>query len=177
MSFEDVRPADYFYEPVRHLYCAGVITGYSDGTFRPYNNATRGQMAKIIILAFGYPIYLPPTPTFTDVPKTDTFYQFIETAARNLIVSGYSDGTFRPYSNVTRGQLCKIVVIAARWPLLDPPAPTFVDVPVGSPFYTYIETAFDRGIITGYNDRTFRPGNHATRGQISKIVYNAATQP
>jgi hypothetical protein len=31
--------------------------------------------------------------------------------------------------------------------------------------------------ISGYSDGTFRPGNNATRGQISKIVYLAITSP
>jgi hypothetical protein len=166
-------PADYFYEAVRYLYCAGAISGYADNTFRPYNNSTRGQLTKIVVLAFGIPIYTPPTPTFSDVPTTDPFYQYVETAAHEGLVAGYSDGTFRPYNNVTRGQLSKIVVEAAGWPLVNPPIPTFTDVPRGSAFYEYIETAFDQGIISGYADGTFRPGNDATRGQISKIVYEA----
>ena len=177
MNFTDVQTTDYFYDAVRYLYCAGVISGYSDGTFRPYNNTTRGQLTKIVVLGFGIPIYTPSIPTFTDVPITHTFYQFVETAAHEGLVSGYSDGTFRPGNDVTRGQLSKIVVIAAGWPLLDPPTPTFSDVPTGHTFYQYIETAFDRGIISGYADGTFRPGNNATRGQISKIVYNAIVLP
>ena len=44
-------------------------------------------------------------------------------------------------------------------------------------FYSYIETAYNHGIISGYADGTFRPGNNATRGQISKIVYNSVTTP
>ena len=177
MTFTDVVPSDYFYEAVRYLYCAGVISGYSDNTFRPYNDTTRGQMTKIVVLAFAYPIYTPPQPTFSDVPPSHTFYQYIETAAHNEIVSGYSDGTFRPQNNVTRGQLSKIVVIAAQWPPISPTEPTFSDVPIGSPFYEYVETAYDRGIISGYADGTFRPGNNATRGQISKIVYLALQSP
>jgi hypothetical protein len=173
MTFTDVNPPDYFYVPVRYLYCAGVISGYADNTFRPYNNTTRGQMTKIVILAFGYPIYTPPTPTFIDVPVTDTFYQYIETAAYNEIVSGYADGTFRPYNNVTRGQLAKIDVVAAGWPLISPPDPTFSDVLPGSAFYEYVETAFCHGVISGYADGTYRPFNDATRGQISKIVYES----
>jgi len=77
----------------------------------------------------------------------------------------------------TRGQLSKIVVIAAGWALLDPPTPTFSDVPYGSKFYQYVETAYSRGIFSGYADGTFRPGNNATRGQIARIVYNAVTAP
>src|SRR5262249_47373871 len=46
-------PTVYFYVPVQYLYCHGVISGYSDGTFRPYNNTTRSQMVKILVLGFG----------------------------------------------------------------------------------------------------------------------------
>jgi hypothetical protein len=76
---------------------------------------------------------------------------------------------------VTRGQLTKIVVLAAGWPLENPPAPTFSDVPTTDPFYQHIETAYSHEIISGYADGTFRPGNPATRGQISKIVHSAIT--
>jgi hypothetical protein len=138
-------------------------------------------MVKIIVLAYGMNIYTPPTQTFRDVPPSDTFYQFVETAAHNNIVSGYSCGTgcleFRPGNNVTRGQLSKIVVIAAQWALRDPAVPTFRDVPTDYPFYTFIETAYCHGIISGYSCGAgcleFRPGNNATRGQICKIVYEA----
>lgn len=177
-SFSDVQPSDYFYGPVAFLYCRGVISGYGDGTFRPYSNTTRGQVAKIVVLAFGYPLYVPPTaPSFTDVPADHPFYSYVETAAYNGIVSGYSDGTYSPYNNVTRGQLSKVVVEAARWPLAEPQSPTFSDVPAGHSFYAYIETAYEHAILSGYSDGTFRAGNDATRGQISKIVYNAVVGP
>lgn len=174
-DFTDVTPTDYFYEGVRYLYCNGVISGYADGTFRPYANTTRAQMAKIVVLAFGLGVYIPSNPTFTDVPADHPFYNYVETAAYNWIVSGYSDGTFRPYNDVTRGQLSKIVVIAAQWPSIEPPAPTFSDVPPENPFYTFIETAACHAIVGGYADGTFRPGNNATRGQIAKIVHAAVT--
>jgi hypothetical protein len=89
------------------------------------------------------------------------------------VISGYADGTFRPAANTTRGQLAKIVVLAEQWPLVTPAQAHFSDVPPDSPFYMFVETAVARGIISGYADHTFRPGNPATRGQIAKIVYNA----
>ena len=177
MNFYDVQPDNPFYIEIRYLYCAGIISGYADGTFRPYANTTRGQLCKIVVLAEGWPLLNPPTPTFNDVPTNHTFYQYIETAADRGVISGYADGTFRPGNDVTRGQLSKIVVVAEQWALVNPPIPTFADVPVNHAFYTYIETAYDHGIISGYADGTFRPGNNATRGQICKIVYNAITQP
>jgi len=50
-------------------------------------------------------------------------------------------------------------------------------VPADNPFYQYVETAYAHGIMSGYGDGTFRPGNNATRGQIAKIIFSAVTQP
>jgi trimeric autotransporter adhesin len=177
MTFIDVRTTDYFYEAVHYLYCAAIISGYGDNTFRPYNNTTRGQLCKIVVLAEGWPLYTPPSPTFSDVSQIHPFYRYVETAYHQSVINGYSDGTFRPGNYVTRGQLCKIVVLAEGWPLYTPPSPTFSDVPEGYPFYQYIETAYQLSIISGYGDRTFRPGDSATRGQIAKIVYTAIQEP
>ncbi len=182
IPFTDVHRSDYFYAAVQYLAAHGAISGYSSSPpcpagqtpcFHPYANATRGQMVKIIVLAAGLPLVTPATATFSDVPVGSPFFSFVETAAAHQIVGGYADGTFRPAANVTRGQLAKIVVVTAGWPLLNPPTPTFQDVPRGSPFYTDVETAVSRGVVAGYGDHTYRPGNNATRGQIAKIVYLA----
>ena len=182
ISFSDVHLTDYFYESVNYLYCHGAITGYADGTFRPYNNTTRGQLSKIVVLAEGWPISTPTgTPTFRDVPANSVFYPYVETAYSHSIISGYSCGTgcleFRPGNNVTRGQLTKVVVLAEGWAISPPQQPTFRDVPASNPFFGYIETAYAHDIISGYSCGTgcleFRPGASATRGQISKIVYLA----
>ena len=191
MNFSDVQPSDYFYNDVHCVYCLGAVSGYSDGTFRPFNNTTRGQLTKIIVVALRITVVTPTgTPTFNDAPANSPFYPWIETAAAHHIVSGYDCGGvgepcpglyYRPNAYVTRGQLSKIAVISANqvfgWDLINPPAPTFTDVPVDSPFYTYIETAYCHGVISGYSDGTFRPQNNAIRAQISKIVCNVSQNP
>ena len=203
ISFSDVQPPDYFYTPVGFLACQGVISGYADGTFRPYNNTTRSQMVKITVLGLGVSTYTPPSGqyTFADVPPAFPFYGVIETAAHNTIISGYTcggpgepcDGNnrpyFRPYANVTRGQLAKLVVVAAGWTQQNPASNTFADVVPNTAFYTFVETAACHGVVSGYtcggpgepcdgsNRPYFRQANPATRGQISKIVYGAITNP
>jgi len=181
ISFSDVGPSDYFYEAVRYLYCRGAISGYADGTFRPYSNTTRGQLTKIVTLAEGWPIDTTGGPHFSDVGVSNPFYGYIETAYHRGIISGYGDGTFRWGNNVTRAQLCKIIVGAQAWPIDTHGGPHFGDVPADDPFYGFIETAFNHGVISGYscgdNCLEFRPGNNATRGQICKIVYNALMVP
>jgi hypothetical protein len=197
VSFSDVQLSDYFYTPVLYLACRGVVGGYSDGTFRPYNNTTRGQLSKMVVLAYALPIQTPAAGgyTFADNPAGSTFFDYIETAAARGIVGGYACGGvnpqtglpelcdannrpyYRPGNYVTRGQLTKIVVGAAQqiqgWALLNPATPSFSDVPPGSTFYPYIETAVCHAVLGGYSDGTFRPAANATRGQISKIAYNA----
>jgi hypothetical protein len=176
ITFNDVHASDYFYTAVQYLACSQVISGYSDGTFRPYNNTTRGQVSKIAVLAEGWPIDTRSGPHFTDVPASNAFYAYVETAYNHRIISGYSDGTFRWGNNVTRAQLSKIIVSAQGWAINTTRGPHFTDVPASNSFYGYIETAYSHAIISGYSDGTFRPGNNATRGQIAKIVYNAITQ-
>ena len=172
-----MHPTDYFYDAVVYLSCHGAISGYADGTFRPYNNTTRGQLSKIVVLSVGWSINTSGGPHFSDVPVSNPFYSYIETAYNHSIISGYSDGTFRWGNNITRGQLTKVIVLALEWQVVTPSNPTFTDVPPTDPFYGYIETAYSHGVISGYNDGTFRPGNDATRGQIAKIVYNSVTAP
>jgi hypothetical protein len=51
---------------------------------------------------------------------------------------------------------------------------SFTDVPPGSTFYTFIRCLACKGLVNGYPDGTFRPNRDVTRGQLSKIVANAA---
>jgi hypothetical protein len=184
VPFSDVHLGDYFYLSVENLACDGVVSGYGDGSFRPYNSTTRSQLAKIVALAEGWPLANPGNPTFSDVAFGSTFYSYVETAVQHGVISGYACGNpepcdaqrrpvFRPSANVTRGQVAKIIVLAQAWATINPGTPTFTDVAPGTPFYVYVETANSHGVISGYADHTFRPGNGATRGQICKIVYSA----
>jgi hypothetical protein len=195
IAFTDIAPTDYFYDAVGYLYCRGAVSGYEDNTFRPYNITTRGQLSKITVLAEGWNTDLAGAPHFNDVPTTNPFYAYIETAYNHGIISGYDCGGegepcpgryFRWGNDVTRGQLSRIVVGAEGWATYTTGGPHFNDVLPANPFYTYIETAYNHGIISGYDCGSegepcpglyFRWGNNATRGQISKIVYNAVAQP
>ena len=199
--FSDV-PLDFWaYDFIEYLATRGVIGGYSDGTFRPNNPATRGQLAKIVVLGFDLTLPPPASPHFADVSTANPFFQYVETAYARGLIGGYPCGGpgepcdqlqrpyFRPNANVTRGQIAKIVVLAAGWELLQPPTPSFRDVPSGSAFYEFVETAFARQILSGYpcggpgepcdpsGRGYFRPGTNATRAQISKMVYLAIQQP
>ena len=170
-TFADVPSCSSFYYYISCLACQNIISGYNDGTFRPGDDVTRGQLSKIVANAAGFSE--PVTgETFIDVPATHTFYPYIERMASRGIIGGYQDGTFRPGNPASRGQISKIVANAAGYS--EPVSgQTFTDVPPAHTFYEFIERIARRGIIGGYGDGTFRPSNNATRGQVAKIVANA----
>jgi S-layer homology domain len=136
-TFADVTPTDVFYEWIEWLANRGVMGGYACGTtdpnsgpcdaqnrpyFRPLNDTTRGQMAKIVVNAFGFSGNASYYQTFHDVPPGDPFFSYIQEIASRNIVSGYTCGSdpaltcdssnrpyFKPSNKVTRGQLTKFV--------------------------------------------------------------------
>src|SRR5215218_8874247 len=150
VGFIDVPVGSTFYEYVHCLVCRGIVGGYSDGTFRPGNTVTRGQLSKIVSNSAGYSETYN-TATFVDVPVGSTFHQFVERLRSRSIVAGYACGGtgepcpgtyFRPNNSVTRGQTSKIVALAANLPDPPPNRRTFEDVGVGSTFWTWIESLY-----------------------------------
>ncbi|MEA2573168.1 MAG: hypothetical protein QOH93_466, partial [Chloroflexia bacterium] len=126
----DVPSSNPFWLFIERVHDHGAISGYvCDGTngeptsgtcYRPGNNLTRGQLAKIATSVAGYDEE-PSGQTFNDVPPSQPFYVYIERAVIHNIISGYACGTpghpeepcpgsyFRPGLNVTRGQAAKII--------------------------------------------------------------------
>jgi hypothetical protein len=196
IQFIDVPQGSTFYPYIRCLACRGIVNGYADGTFKPNNNVTRGQLSKIVSNAAGFSDP-QPTQLFQDVPVNSTFQVYMGRLATRGYISGYACGGtdepcvppanlpyFRPNNNATRGQISKIDSNAAGFSD-SPVGQQFEDVPHGSTYYTYTYRLISRSIMSGYqcgsagepcippNDLPyFRPNNNATRGQTSKIVAN-----
>lgn len=115
--------------------------------------------------------------TFKDVPPSYAFYKEIEWASANKIVSGYDDGTFRPQGECKRKQ-----IVAFLWRLKGTPAPAsleprFKDVNTKTSFYKAIYWASENNIVLGFGDKTFRPDDTCTRGQVVAFLWRIAGRP
>jgi S-layer family protein len=69
---------------------------------------TQGSSLVLHSVRVGYKLQVSPPPgtaTFTDVPTTHLFYQYVEALAASGITSGCGGGNFCPDAAVTRGQL------------------------------------------------------------------------
>ena len=180
----------------------GVVEkGYGDGTFKPGNEITRGQIAKMVSNAAGF-AEDPGARIFEDVDAANTFYEWINRLSNRGIMGGYPCGAtdaepcnppdnrpyFRPFANATRGQLAKIVANAAGI-IGSPTGQFYTDVPESNPFYVWIMRLTDLGVMSGYdcggvgepcddqNRPYFRPFTNVTRGQASKIVAKSRPYP
>jgi hypothetical protein len=106
-TFSDV-PADYWAnKAISTLTNAGLIQGFSDGTFRPDAYITRAQFAAIAA-RFAESTEDLPIP-FTDVPDDYWAASQIAFAFDVGWIDGYGDGTFRPTKNITRGAAMKLI--------------------------------------------------------------------
>jgi len=169
--FADMGADHWAAGPVQYLVAEGVVSGYADGTFRPNENVTRAQFAKMLVGAMGWDLQAPAAGNFSDVPSDHWAYAFVETAAAYGILSGYADGTFRPYANVTRAQVAKMIVNAQGWYLDIPPdGSSFTDVQPEEWYRDYAEVVNTMEVMSGYSDGSFRPNAPASRAQIAKIL-------
>jgi 2',3'-cyclic-nucleotide 2'-phosphodiesterase (5'-nucleotidase family) len=109
-----------------------------------------------------------PGLDFSDVAAGNVHRDNILRLANAGIILGFEDGTFRPFLNVTRGQLSSIL---ARTAGLEPAAPpyTFTDI-AGSVHAGNIQALADAGIIAGFSDGTFRPSAPVTRAQAASLI-------
>lgn len=129
-SFADVPDDGYWYDLIETAFAKGIISGYPCGGpgepcpgryFRPTNNLTRGQAAKVITLAEKWYLSSPSSATFRDVLVGTTFFDYVETAYRYGLIGGYPCGGpsepcpglyYRPDNLVLRGQMSKIDYLA-----------------------------------------------------------------
>ena len=107
-AFSDVSADKWYNNAVSTLSRMGVIGGYADGTFRPDAPISRAEFAKIAVSFTqnnGSAVY----NYFTDVKTTDWFAPYVTAAKDAGLIEGYSDGSFKPESKITRAEACAIV--------------------------------------------------------------------
>lgn len=128
--FRDM-PADAFgHDAAVALLDAGIAKGCSTNPplFCAKCETTRQALVAWLVTAAKLPLAKPSTPSFSDVSPEHPFYQEIETARANGIVTGYADGKFWPARPVTRASAAAMIVRARQWTASEPLPNTFTDV-------------------------------------------------
>lgn len=105
----DVAKAKDNYSYINALANAGIINGFQDGTFKPNERITRGQMAKIITLGYKFGISSSLKNQFQDVSPQNGNAYYIQTLLDLKVTKGRTAVTFEPASHVTRGQMATFI--------------------------------------------------------------------
>lgn len=147
----------------------GYVQGYDDGTIKPEANMTRAEVATIfyrLLTDETRALYKTETSSFSDVASTDWFRTAVSTLVNAGVLTGYSDGTFRPYAPVTRAEFATIL---SKFTESGSGSSTFNDI-ASNWAKDNINIAYSNGWITGYSDNTFRPGKVVSRAEVMTMI-------
>jgi len=109
-SFNDVTQSDNYYDAITWLQDQGVVEGYSDGAFRPYEGINRVEFLKMMYESQGgTDVDVTDFVVFSDVPTSTWYTKYVKAAYDNNVIEGYADGTFGPNNKINRAEAMKIV--------------------------------------------------------------------
>ena len=173
LPFSDVNADDWFFDVVRYVYEQGLMTGTSDTEFSPNLTTTRGMIVSILTRLEDGPT--AEAAGFTDVADGDWYAEAVNWAAREGIVAGYEDNTFRPNDPITREQLAAMLMNYAAWKGEDVSARADLSgyndaASVSSWAAETVQWAVAEGLISGMPGNLLEPQGSATRAQVAAIL-------
>lgn len=171
----DVSSNDWYYSYVTDLVVMGIVQGYEDGCFRPNNEVTRAEFVKMVMEAADHAgIALVDVPTSTPAYFSDVngewYAPYVNKAAANDILKGYSDDTFRPNNPITRAEAVQVLYETSNMLqdyLTENP---FQDVQSSDWFYNAVGAAYQSGLVSGKSATMFDPNANITRAESAKVV-------
>lgn len=177
--FKDVNNGDWFLESVLQAYDAGIINGTGNNLFSPYTNANRAQVVTMISRIIDSEKFEFDND-FVDVKDSDYFFNPVSWACRNDITNGTSETTFSPYMQITREQVCCLLIRMAEYldtgetgSLLQKKNAKVTfrdDKKISSWAKEDVSLAQQAGLINGNPDGTFRPKEPASRAEIAAMI-------
>ncbi|AMO35007.1 N-acetylmuramoyl-L-alanine amidase [Lysinibacillus sp. fkY74-1] len=180
ITFEDVTKNHPAYEEINYLVSLGVIQGYfvnGKRVFGPNNNVTRGQAAKMVVVASGNKPLIVNKSSFSDVTVGTEMSGYIERAVQLGFFDKNIKGEFLPNKALTRGEMSYVLTKAfnldtSEYEGIDSP---FTDVGITHEYVKYINTIYYNGITNG-TGKTYLPNSTVTRSQFSLFVARAKSE-
>lgn len=187
-SFKDVNKSSELGRAVDYMSEKNIISGYSDNTFRPNNNITRAQAAKIVAAAVNIeasvykfpeiieidPEYFTPKP-YKDFPLSHANFKAAYALKDAGIMNGYDDNTFKPNNNLTRAQIAKVLTLAYAIPIYhdneEPNDWYLYDVKMNADSYPYVREMLNFNIMQETKQYYFSPNKKVTRGELALYIY------
>lgn len=174
--FSDVPATHWAYASVMELQKCGIVNGVQKGIFAPKAEVTRAQFMKMLAGVAGAQVGEPDKALpFTDVAEGSWYTPYVAWAYQTGVVNGVSATSFAPDAPISRQQICAMLRRLAEKQGITLPEKTaeitFKDQESIQDYAKAAVTAMQKaGLLSGYEDGTFRPANHATRAESAKIL-------
>jgi hypothetical protein len=168
-QYNDVPRSNAHWAGVQIVSAHEILVGNGVDTFS-VNVPVDRAVAAVGTAGFAQLPLLPCTGTFfTDVPTTHYACKQIEAIARAGYTSGCGGGNYCPGNAHTRQEQAVFLVLAAQEQGVPySSSPHFADVPKSHPFFKWIQLAYERGLMSGYQGTSlFAPTTAATRGEYA----------
>lgn len=178
-TFSDVSESYWAFPYIEEMVERGVLSGYPNGKFYPYNNVSRAEFAKIMVTSSGTLLSHDSAQYFQDVPASHWAHPYISSAMYYL--TGYST----PYGNyyypdqpALREDIAVALVKLKGYDLLGADesilTTMFTDASsISSDAKKYVAVAVERGLISGYEDNTFKGQSSITRAEAATLLWRA----
>jgi len=110
---------------------------------------------------------------FTDIDDDAEYLKAVKFLKKNNVISGYPDGTFKPDKVVSRVESLKFILKGMNSNLISGNKLPFPDTKGRQWYSDYVATAYNKHIVEGYPDNTFKPENTVNRAEFLKMLLTA----
>ncbi|MGO4497527.1 S-layer homology domain-containing protein [Paenibacillus sp. 2RAB27] len=150
----------------------GIVSGYSDSSFRPQRHVTRNEFVSILMRALQLPAEDASELSFVDLDEIPTWARpSVSAAVKAKIINGFEDNTFRGDQPITRSESATMLVRAFGLETESELNPTFADLGM-IPAYAQksVAAAAKAGLIYGKENNLFAPNDNATRAEAVVLI-------
>ena len=179
VKFKDVPRNNWAFEYIGEIQKRGIINGYPDGKYYPDNYVERCEFAKIMVGAAGLRTGDASGEYFADVKYNDWFYEYVETAKEYLTgYKSFGQNYFRPNNYALREDIAVALVKLKGYDTKNTDQnilqTMFSDYDsISESAKPYVATAVDRGLVSGYDDGTFKGQDSITRAEAAAMLWRA----
>ena len=146
------------------------INGYEDGSFRPQNSITRAEACKIIASLINPESKAFSSASFSDVLPDAWYYNSVATLDNIGAFENVWKGTLNPNEPITRAEFIQLVYSVCDGKGQNEKYTVVSDLIPADFCYDAVMYAMNEGIITGYEDGSFKPLNKITRAEAVTII-------
>ncbi|MEW6173935.1 MAG: S-layer homology domain-containing protein [Bacillota bacterium] len=177
LVFSDVKDS-WMVEAISRLSKDNIISGYSDGTFRPNNKINRAETASIITRALNLGSGDARELNFSDNARIPAWSRgAVAAAVKDGLLVGYpnADGTFafEASKTVSRTEMAVLIarILENKIGIIKPASLNFTDESTIPPWAkNMIGKALAKNVVGGYPDNTYRGGQSVTRAEAASMI-------